>query len=301
MPLIEEIQVESLHLYVYDIFPMTTKCLEHFLIENQLVGLKCLHLLLTHKHADDEQLNCFEILKKNGYDQFVYLRLRHMLYSTNKKTFDLLMKNLHLVLVESLKKKPALEHALKSKNLKTMLDADQKLDEVFGQLVENLYTIQAKPVLIQKHLQAMQMYLFPLMKCSLLKFTMNLLNALDGLLDHLLQCELYDILETGFLVLHDFLSNINGNLASEDCTIILKRLLKSILKLQLEQKLQQHEAIEDLTVQILVSLENSSNEAVTKMLTGFSVQVVSSSTIWEPLETSSKLAPFFKQSANSKL
>ncbi len=223
-----------------------------------------------------------------------------MLYNTNKKTFDLLMKNLHLVLVESLKKQPALEQALKSRNLKTMLETDEKLNEVFGQLVENLYSIQAKPILTQKHLQAMQIYIFPLMKCSLLKFTKNFLNALDGLLEHFLQCEQYANLEIGFSVLHDFLSNINCNLASEDCTIILKRLLKSIIKLQIEQKLLQCEAVEDLIVKILVLFKNSSNEAVEKMLTGFSVQVVNSSTIWEQLETSSKLAPFFKQIVNSK-
>lgn len=291
--------VESLHLYVYDIFPMTTKLLENFLIENQLVGLKCLNLLLTHKHVDDNQLNCFEILKKNGYDQFIYLKLRHMLYNTNKKTFDLLMENLHIVLVENLKKPIVVEHVLKSRNFKAMLETDEKLEEVFGQLVENLLVVQSKPVLLQKHLKAMQMFIFPLLTCNLLKFTKNFLNALDGLLDHLHQCEMYETLEIGYLVLYDFLLNINSNLSTEDCTVILKRLLKSNIKLQLEQKRLQHEAIEDLIVKILLLLKNSPNEAVTKLLTEFSSQVVNSPTVWNHLGTS-KLVLFFYQGANSK-
>lgn len=279
---------------------MTTKLIENFLIDNQLAGLKCLNLLLTHKHLDDEQLNCFEILKKNGYDQFIYLKLRHMLYNTNKKTFDLLMENLNIVLVENQKKATVVEYVLKSRNLKAMLETDEKLEEVFGQLVENLLVVQNKPVLIQKHLKAIQIYIFPLLKCNLLKFTNTLLSALDGLLDHLHQCEMYESLEIAYLVLHDFLLNINSNLSTEDCTVILKRLLKSIIKLQLEQKIVQHEAIEDLIVKVLVLLKNSPNEAVTQILTGFSSQLVSSPTVWDHLGTSSKLASFFKQGANSK-
>ena len=251
------------------------------MVSNQQIGLKCLNIFLTHKHAHNENQNCFAILKSNGYDQFIFIKLRHMLHKTEQQTFDLLMENLNIILLENIKSQAGIcSFDQSSKNLKSILETDHKLEDVFVQLVDNLTYCQSDSVLTQKHLEAMRRYMFPLMKCNLIKYTKSLLHSIDELLARSQESGQYKSIQICLLVLYDFLSLTNVDISCNECATILSRMIKMVIKMHLDNIKDQEIVVTEIG-QIVARLEMASSETIKKTIAQFCAQTIKTDIVWK--------------------
>lgn len=253
---------------IYELFPTTIILLENFFVSNQLIGLECLRLYLNHQHSKDSNLNCLTILKSNGYDQLLFIKLRHMLHKTDDKTFDILMENLHIILMSNFKTKRNVKFVLTSNNLKSALETDKNLEEVFVQLMDNLIIGQLNTSLACKHLKSLQSLMFPLLECNLIKFAKSFILAIDVLLDKSLLSFSGDLTKSCLMCLCHFMSAIKGHVSVDEARQLLNSLSKILVKLNVDQA-NGEESILECIYKLLLWLERSPNESVVKLLKQF--------------------------------
>jgi len=253
------------------------RLIEDVSVQNQLIGLECLRLLLIHRHSNDDNLNCISILKSNGYDQLVFIKLRNMLHKTEIETFQILIENLCSILVSSLSSRT---FSKTSENLKSTLETDSKSEEVFLQLMENLVLNSSNSLLITLHLNAIREHFFPLMKCTLLKFTTTFLSTLNALLDSCTMAGDSDLIELCLIIMYDFLFIIKEQISFHEMYHLLTDLCKLLIKFDTSENL--HKEVH----RIFVLIENSQQDSPKRALQQFCTQCVQSKMVWHQLSRS---------------
>lgn len=249
-----------------------------------MIGLKCLNLYLRHRNSAN--VSCISILKENGYDQLIYIKLRNMLYKTDLATVEIVMENLNFILTNWSDNLDSKSNSVLE--FKATLNRNAKVDEILLQLLDNV-AVENDQQIIMIHLNLIQQYMFPLCQCNLLKFVTNLLKISNHLLEkisHSLNLKL-SLCSLNFV--HSFLTSVNCLISISDLKILLENLLKIVLRFECENRAQ--DDIYQLIERIFILFESTPHHSANLKL--FRRKVIESEVLWKRV-CGSKLKDYFE-------
>lgn len=249
---------DHLDKYIFDVFPPIIQIVENHLVFNQRIGLDCINLLLKHENLSDPAKNCFQILKKNNYDELIYLKMKNLSYQPDISYLEILIENYFLFFSYNKLNRKDID------NINEVFEIDNKEDEIYCLTAERLYYEEKFPM-IELYLKLFTKYMFPIVGCALIKHSKITIKCVNWLLDMISRSCPHNLAILIFEFIYEYFQIINANLFIEDLKAVHIKLFKIILSQTYEEKSkilnsEQNEIIGKIVDLLHLIESNSSNE-----------------------------------------
>jgi hypothetical protein len=205
--------------YVYDILPLCLQLIDDHMIDNKVIGVKCVHIIVNNSWAQ---------LQNNGTNHLIYYRLRNMLYNKEVQLFDSLLDCI-LDVINKMK--------TENEEQTNQLIALSRDDDLFIQLINNI-EMSSDVSFRVIHLKFMNKLITHL-NTSCIKHSKRFIQLLCNLLEEPISAKNQTLIEVSINSLNHFLTSIWVAVAQhfDKCLLTLLKLSHNLNESELTEEM----------------------------------------------------------------